>query len=323
MKEILLRLDTLNINLGANEMVLVNFILAFVMFGVALSIRTSTLKSIFKKPTSVIMGLILQWFALPAITCLVAIMLNPFITPMVAIGMILVASCPGGNVSNFLSSFSKGNIELSVSLTAITTLFASIITPLNFWFWGAHYFRFAEIRNDVPTLEIPFADVLSQIVLILGFPIIMGLVVSHFFPRVAKKITKLTQVLSILFFIGMVIVSMTQVLSGFEQRWEVYSAILCALVVVVIHNLVALGTGFFGGKLAKLPVRDCKTLSIEVGIQNSGLALALLFNPAIFSPEIWTSNGGMIIIAALWGIWHIISGLTISYIYRRRSNKQA
>lgn len=320
MKEILLRLDTLNINLGANEMVLVNFILAFVMFGVALSIRTSTLKSIFKKPTSVIIGLILQWFALPALTCLVAIILNPFITPMVAVGMILVASCPGGNVSNFLSSFSKGNIELSVSLTAITTLFASIITPLNFWFWGAHYFRFAEIRNDVPTLEIPFTDVLLQIILILGFPIVMGLVVSHFFPRVAKKITKLTQILSILFFIGMVLVSMTQVLSGFEQRWEVYQAILCALVVVVIHNLVALGTGFFGGKAAKLPIKDCKTLSIEVGIQNSGLALALLFNPAIFSPEIWTSNGGMIIIAALWGIWHIVSGLTISYIYRRRAN---
>lgn len=322
MKEYLLSLDTLNINLGANEMVLVNFILAFVMFGVALSIRTSTLKSIFKKPQAVIIGLILQWFALPALTCLVAIALNPFITPMVAIGMILVASCPGGNVSNFLSSFSKGNVELSVSLTAITTLFASIITPLNFWFWGAHYFRFAEIRNDVPTLEIPFTDVLLQIILILGFPIIMGMVVSHFFPRIAKKITKITQVLSILFFIGMVIVSMTQVLSGFEQRWEVYAAILCGLVVVVIHNAIALGTGFFGGKAAGLPNKDCKTLSIEVGIQNSGLALALLFNPTIFSPDLWGSNGGMVIVAALWGIWHIISGLTISTIYRRRANKK-
>ena len=321
MKEYLLSLDTLNINLGSNEMVLVNFILAFVMFGVALSIRTSTLKSIFKKPKSVIIGLVLQWFALPALTCLVAIALNPFITPMVAIGMILVASCPGGNVSNFLSSYSKGNIELSVSLTAITTLFASIVTPLNFWFWGAHYFRFAEIRNAVPTLEIPFTDVLLQIILILGFPITLGLIVSHFFPRVAKKITKVTQILSILFFIGMVIVSMTQVLSGFEQRWEVYASILCALVIVVIHNAIALGTGFFGGKAAGLPQKDCKTLSIEVGIQNSGLALALLFNPPIFSPDLWGSNGGMVIVAALWGIWHIISGLTISTIYRRRSRK--
>ena len=86
--------------------------------------------------------------------------------------MILVASCPGGNISNFLSSLSKGNVELSVSMTAISTLFASIITPFNFWFWGTHYCRFASIRNDIPTLDIPFAEMLSQIILILGIPIV-------------------------------------------------------------------------------------------------------------------------------------------------------
>lgn len=317
MKEHLLRLDTLNINLGSGEMVIVNFILAFVMFGVALSIRTSTFKSVFRKPKSVIAGLVLQWFCLPAITCLLTIVLNPVITPMVALGMILVASCPGGNISNFLSSLSKGNVELSVSLTAVTTLFASIITPLNFWFWGTHYCRFASIRNDVPTLDIPFTEILSQIILILGFPIVLGLLFSHYFPNVSKKIIKTTQILSILFFIGMVLVSLTQVLSGLEQRWEVYAAILCALVIVVIHNFFALSTGFFGGKACKAPVKDCRTLAIEVGIQNSGLALALLFNPAIFSPDVWGSNGGMVIVAALWGIWHIVSGLTISYFFRR------
>lgn len=318
MKEHLLSLDTLNINLGSGEMVLVNFILAFVMFGVALSIRTSTFKSVFRKPKSVIAGLVLQWFGLPAITCLLTIVLNPVITPMVALGMILVASCPGGNISNFLSSLSKGNVELSVSLTAVTTLFASIITPLNFWFWGTHYCRFASIRNDIPTLDIPFTEILSQIILILGFPIVLGLLFSHYFPNISKRIIKPTQILSILFFIGMVIVSLTQVLRGLESRWEVYAAILCALVIVAIHNFFALSTGFFGGKACKAPIKDCRTLAIEVGIQNSGLALALLFNPAIFSPEQWGSNGGMVIVAALWGIWHIVSGLTAAYFFRRK-----
>ena len=317
MKEYLQDLDTLNVNLGSGEMVLVNFILAFVMFGVALSIRVSTFKNLFKKPKSVTLGLMLQWFALPALTCLVAIILNPFITPMVALGMILVASCPGGNISNFLSSLSKGNVELSVSMTAISTLFASIITPFNFWFWGTHYCRFASLRNKIPTLEIPFDEMLSQIILILGLPIMLGLFFSHYFPKLSKKIIKPTQIISILFFVAMVVVSMTQVLSGFEQRWEVYSAILCALVIVVIHNASALATGFYGGRLAKLPTKDCRTLSIEIGIQNSGLALALLFNPAIFSPNAWGNNGGMVIVAALWGIWHIISGLTMSYFFRR------
>ena len=318
MREHLLSLDTLNINLGSGEMIIVNFILAFVMFGVALSIRMSTFKNVFRKPKSVILGLALQWLALPALTCLLTIVLNPFITPMVALGMILVASCPGGNISNFLSSLSKGNVELSVSMTAISTLFASIITPFNFWFWGTHYCRFAALKNDIPTLEIPFAEILSQIVLILGVPIVLGLVFSHKFPNISKKIIKPTQVLSVLFFIGMVVVSLTQVLTGLEQRWEVYAAILCALVIVVIHNATALCTGYFGGKFTKATVKDCRTLAIEIGIQNSGLALALLFNPAIFSPTIWGSNGGMVIVAALWGIWHIIAGLTVSYFFRRK-----
>ena len=317
MKEHLEFLDSLHVNLTQGGMLLVNFILAFVMFGVALGIKVHTLKNVFKKPTSVIIGLVAQWVALPALTCLLAIVLNPIITPMIAIGMILVASCPGGNMSNFLSAHSKGNVELSVSLTAVTTLFASIITPLNFWFWGSHYVRFAEIKKNLPVLEIPFGDMLSQIILILGFPILLGILVSHYFPKFAKKLTKPTSFLSIILFIGMVVVSVSQVLSGFEQRWEVYMGILVCLLVVVIHNAMALSTGYFLGKKANLPVRDRRSLTIETGIQNSGLGLALLLNPAIFPPEQWKDNAGMVIVTALWGVWHIVSGLTTATIFRR------
>jgi BASS family bile acid:Na+ symporter len=225
-------------------------------------------------------------------------------------------------MSNFLSAHSKGNIELSVSMTAVTTLFASIITPLNFWFWGSHYLRFAEIKRNIPELDIPFGDMLSQIILILGFPIILGLIVSHYFPNFAKKLVKPTSVLSIVLFVAMVAVSLSQVLSSFEQRWEVYSAILVCLLVVVIHNALALSTGYYGAKLARVPVRDRRSLTIETGIQNSGLGLAPLLNPAIFPPEQWKENGGMIIVTALWGIWHIISGLTISTIFRRSPLKE-
>ena len=97
------------IDLGSGEMFLVNLILAFVMFGVALGIKPHRLKDIIKNPKSIITGVLLQWFALPAITFLIAVILNPLITPMIALGMILVASCPGGNISNFLTSLSKGN----------------------------------------------------------------------------------------------------------------------------------------------------------------------------------------------------------------------
>ena len=321
MKEQLALLDSLNINLGAGEMVIVNIILAFVMFGVALGIKVQTFKEVFKNPKSVIVGMLLQWVALPAITCLLAIILNPVITPMVAIGMLLVASCPGGNISNFMSSLSKGNIELSVSMTAITTAFAPLITPFTFWFWGTLYCRFAAVRNDIPTLEIPFMDMLEQILLILGLPIIAGVLFAHYFPNASKRIMKPAQILSILLFIGMVAVSLTQVLTALESKWAVYASILCALVVVIIHNASALSTGYFGSGLMKLPPLDRRSLTIEVGIQNSGLGLALLFNPAIFDPALWSHNGGMVIITALWGIWHIVSGLTISSIFRRQKTE--
>ena len=217
MKELLHQLDGLNVNLTQGSMLLVNIILAFVMFGVALGIKLSTFKDILRNPKSVLTGLILQWVALPAATCLLVFILNPIITPMVAIGMILVACCPGGNISNFISSLSKGNAELSVFMTAITTLFATLITPFNFWFWGTLYCRFAAVKNDIPTLEIPFIDMLSQILLILGLPIVLGVIVSRYLPNLSKRLAKPAQILSILLFICMVAASVTQVLASFPS----------------------------------------------------------------------------------------------------------
>ena len=316
MKELLANLDTLSINLGAGEMFVVNIILAVVMFGVALGIKVQTFKDVFQRPTAVLAGVTLQYFVLPAVTCLLAIVLNPIITPMVAIGMILVASCPGGNISNFMTSLSKGNVELSVSLTAITTAFASFVTPINFLVWGSIYSRFAAMRNSIPTLEIPFSDMLQQILLILGLPIVLGILFAHYLPNAAKKIMKPSQILSILLFMAMVAVSLTQVITALPEDNSVYIGILIILVFVIIHNATALGTGFFTAKLFKASPADCRTLTIETGIQNSGLGLALLFNAAIFSPLEWDHNGGMVLITALWGVWHIVSGLSVATIFR-------
>jgi BASS family bile acid:Na+ symporter len=159
---------------------------------------------------------------------------------------------------------------------------------------------------------------LQQIVILLGIPIILGILVSRYLPKVAKFLEKPAQILSLLLFMGMVAVSLTQVLSGLEVKWEVYLAILTVLLLVVIHNATALSTGFFVGKLAKAPERDLRSLTIETGIQNSGLGLALLFNSKIFDPNIWTDMTGMVLIAALWGVWHIVSGVTVATIFKRR-----
>ena len=313
MKEQLEALNSVTINFGEGGMMIVNIILAFVMFGVALGIQPQTFKDVFMNPKSVIIGVLLQWVALPAVTFILALILSPWITPMIALGMLLVASCPGGNISNFMSSLSRGNIELSVSMTAITTAFAPLTTPLNFFLWGSLYSQVISIKEDLPTLVIPFMPMLEQILLLLGVPIVLGIVFSHYFPNATKKILKPARLLSIILFLGMVLVS-------FSQNFQIFlDNIIYVFFIVLVHNACALGVGFFGGCLAKLPVKDKRSLTMEVGIQNSGLGLILLFNSAIFPPEIWHGHyGGMLFITAWWGIWHIISGLSVAYYFRRR-----
>lgn len=315
MKEQLESLNSVSINFGEFGITIVNIILAFVMFGVALGIKPRTIKDIFKRPKSVFVGAFLQWIALPAVTFAVALALSPVITPMIALGMILVASCPGGNISNFLSALSKGNIALSVSITALTTSMSPFITPINFFFWGSLYSQVMSMKHDIPMLVIPFFPMLEQILLLLGLPIVLGLLFARYFPNATKKITKPSQVLSVALFIGMVVVS-------FAQNFQIFvDNIFYVFFIVLLHNGLALATGYFGGRLARVPIADIKSLTIETGIQNSGLGLVLLFNPAIFPPEAWHGHyGGMLFITAWWGVWHIVSGLSLSYYFRRIKN---
>lgn len=314
MKEQLESLSDLTINFGQGGTTIVNILLAFIMFGVALGIKLDTFKDVFKNPKSLIVGLVLQWVCLPALTTLLAILMNNWITPMVALGMILVSSCPGGNISNFMSSFAKGNVELSVSMTAITSAFATFITPLNFFLWGNLYYRTVSIAGDVPELVIPFLPMFGQVLILLGIPIVLGILFAKYYPKATEKIMKPFQVLSIVVFFGMVIIA-------FAQNFQIFiDNIIYIFFIVLIHNACALGLGYGGGALFKRPAIDRRSLTIEVGIQNSGLGLVLLFNPVIFPPEIWHHQyGGMLLVTAWWGVWHIVSGLTVATGFRRSS----
>lgn len=318
-REQLASLDSVSLNLGGGTGIVMSIVLALIMFGIALGIKAETLKNIFVKPKSIITGIVLQWVCLPAVTFLLVMALHPLLTPMVCLGMILVASCPGGNISNFMSSFSKGNVELSVSMTAVSTVFAPAITPFNFWLWGNLYLKFAAMSGlTIPQLVIPFSEIFKTVFIILGVPIILGMLFSHYFPKATTKIQKPFSIFSIVIFIVMV-------LGMFIPNWQLFvKYIIFIFLLVLLHNACALGTGFAGATLMRLPKKDRRSITIEVGIQNSGLGLTLLLNPAIFNPVIWNNPetgimyGGMLFVTAWWGIWHIISGLTVSSIFRRK-----
>ena len=314
--EVIAHLDAIKVNMNEAGMNAINIVLAFVMFGVALGIKPRTFVDIVKKPQSVILGIICQLVLLPALTFLLTITFKNWISPMIALGMILVASCPGGNISNFITSLSRGNTELSVSLTAFNTAACIFTTPLNFSFWGGLYLNFAEKRMLLPELEIPFWEIFKTIVILLGIPLILGLLCSQYLPNVTKALKKPMQYLSVAFFIIMVVLTFGNNIDAFMK------CIRYIFLIVLVHNLLALGIGFGTGSLFKVPYKDRRTLTIETGIQNSGLGLVLLFNPAIFDPVIWSANGGMVVITAWWGVWHIISGLTLAYAWKVKGRKE-
>ena len=307
-------IDGINVTMNAGGMNTINIVLAFVMFGVALGIKPRMFVEVFRKPKSVILGMCSQLVLLPLLTFGLTLIFGKWISWSMALGMILVASCPGGNISNFMSSLSKANIELSVSLTAISTALCVLMTPFNFWLYGNLYLDIASVRADVPQLVIPLWDVFKTIFILLGIPLTLGILTSQYLPKLAEKLKKPMQWFSIIFFIAMV------VLSFWSNRAAFLQCIKYIFLIVLIHNMLALLTGFSVGSVFKVSKADRRTLTIETGIQNSGLGLALLLGTSIFAGL--PPHGGMLVITAWWGVWHIISGLTVSGLFLLSDRKK-
>ena len=317
-EQIIREIDALNVTMNGGS-TLLNCVLALVMFGVALGIKPRTFVDIVKNPKSIITGIICQLVLLPALTLVLIMAMGNLISPMFALGMILVASCPGGNISNFITSLSRGNSELSVSLTAFNTAICVFSTPLNFAFWGGLYIKFAGTHyiGELPELVIPLGDIFQSIFIIMGIPLVLGILCGQYLPKVANVLKKPLQYLSIIVFIAMVVIIFTGNIDVFMK------VIKYIFLVVLLHNLLALGIGYGTSTLLKLPYKDRRTLTIETGIQNSGLGLVLLLNPHIFPDSgAWANNGGMLVITAWWGVWHIISGLTLAFLWRWRGRKE-
>ena len=300
-------LDDLRLNFSQEGLFLLNFTLFFIMFGVALDIKISHIKEVFVKPKPAIIGYCCQFFILPAVTYLLIWVLKDYVSPGVALGMILMAACPGGNISNFFSSLAKGNPALSISLTALATISASILTPLNFSFWGNLY---AANNPLLVPIEIDTFELIKMVMLILGIPTIIGMWFNHKYPALTEKIKKPIKSLSMIIFFAYVIIAFSLNFEYFTQY------IKYVFWLVLAHNTLAILTGFSVATLFGISKRNRRSISIETGIQNSGLALILIFNPDVFPVELGT--GGMAMIAGWWSIWHILSGFTISLFWGRK-----
>ena len=293
-------LDSVKINFDVEGLFFLNLTLAIIMFGVALDIKPSDFLRIFKNPKSVIVGATSQFILLPALTFLMVLIIKP--SPSIALGMFMVAACPGGNISNFMTNYAKGNAALSVSLTAIATLFAIVMTPLNFQFWSSLYSPTSTIMNSISISPLEMVKVIS---LLLGVPLVLGMLVRHYFPNFAKMTSPYFKVGSILFFLLLIILALS-------KNTEIFTKYIhYVFLLVVAHNVLALLLGYNMGRITRLSIRNRRTLAIETGIQNSGLGLLLIFT-------FFDGLGGMALLAAFWGIWHIVSGLILATYWSKK-----
>ena len=294
------QLDGVKINFDSEGLWVLNIALAVVMFGVALGITIHDFKNLFKQPKLVLLGVLSQFVLLPFITFLVILLIKP--QPSIALGMMMVAACPGGNISNFMTHLAKGNTALSVTLTAFATFLAIFMTPLNFQVYGNLYQPTAQILK---TVSLDPLELFKVVGLILVIPLILGMSLRKKNEKLALKMSKILKPLSIIVFIAIVIIAFSNNLDIFNDY------VHHVLAIGIGHNLLAILLGLIIAKLFRLSFKDQKTLAIETGIQNSGLGLLLIFT-------FFNGLGGMAILAAFWGIWHIISGLTLAAIWSKK-----
>jgi len=268
------------------------------MFGIALGIKLQDFNKLRAYPKSALAGVLSQFFILPLLTFLIVLALQPH--PALALGMILVAACPGGNISNFISSISGANVSLSVGLTGLATLITPIMTPLNFDLWAR---LTPGTESLLQSFSISFVDILQTVLLLLIIPLILGMGCRIKFPKLTQIIERPIRIISVLILFAFIGVALANNFDAFKAYLE------AVFLIVLIHNAVAFSSGYLTATAFKAPKADRRSISIETGIQNSGLGLIIIFT-------FFDGNGGMALIAAWWGIWHIIAGLTLSQIFR-------
>ncbi|MEO5670781.1 MAG: bile acid:sodium symporter family protein [Ramlibacter sp.] len=282
------------------QQLILSLVLATMVFSVALELKVDDFRRVAQTPRAVIAGLIPQFILLPVGTWAATLVLD--LPPNVEAAMILVAACPGGSLSNVITHFGRGNTALSVSVSAVAALLALVLTPFNFsWMVSTNPATAAWLR----TLSIDASEIWISLLVLLAIPMSLGLAVAHRLPALTARIQKPLANFSLVALLAFIVIGLI------KERQLLTLGLLPTLLIVIVHNASGLFFGWATSKAMGVSERDRRAIMIEGGMQNSGLALGIIavqFN----------SDLGMVIIASLWGIWHIVSGLTCAYVWRRK-----
>ncbi len=292
-------LDSLRIVLDPMGQAGVALALMLVMFGVALGLRVNDFRILAQQPSLYLGGVAAQVILLPLVTFGLIHLISP--PPSIALGMIVVACCPGGSVSNLLTYLSRGDVAVSVGLTATSSMLAALLTPASILFWAKAYGPTAELLNSLEVSPLLF---IGQTTLLLAIPLAAGMILAVKAPLVAERIRKRTTLA------GAAVLGATIVYGIIYFYPVLWPAVGLLGSITVLHNTAAFATGAVVAWMLTRQSSIRRALIFEIGIQNSGLALIILLAQL-------KGVGGAAAIAAVWGVWHLIAGgiLAISFNY--------
>ena len=271
--------------------------LMLVMFGVALGLRLDDFRLLADQPRVFFGGVVFQILVLPLVTFGLVHLIEP--PPSIALGMIVVACCPGGSVSNLLTYLSRGQVAVSVALTATSSMLAAFLTPVSTLFWAKSYEPTAALLQSLDVSPLLF---IGQTTVLLAIPLIAGMTFAAKAPQIAERIRKRTTLIGALVLIATIIY-------GFVYFCPIlWPAVGLLLSTTILHNSAAFLSGAAAGWILSTDSAVRRALTFEIGIQNSGLALIILLAQL-------KGVGGAAAIAAVWGLWHIIAGGALSLMF--------
>jgi BASS family bile acid:Na+ symporter len=297
-------LDSLRIVLDPIGQAGVALALMLVMFSVALGLRVDDFRFLIDKPILFLGGVTAQVLILPLVTYVLILIIAP--PASIALGMIVVACCPGGAVSNLMTYLSRGNVAVSVALTATSSMLAAILTPASILFWSHTY---GPTSSLLKTLNVSPFLFLAQTTFLLAVPLVLGMTVAAKAPDVAARIRRRATLLGSSVLAGVIIY-------GIAYFFDILFPVLSVIgFVVVIHNAVAFATGAAAGLVLSRVAATRRALTFELGIQNSGLALVILLSQL-------KGLGGAAAMAAVWGVWDLIAGGLVVGLFRTLDNRR-
>lgn len=296
-------IDQLHVDISGGFQLVMKIVIALFLFGIALDVRIEDLGYVVRRPLPIGVGLVAQFLVMPALTVLLTHALD--VRGSVAIGMILVVCCPAGNLSNIFTYRARGDVALSISLTTASNVVALVLTPIAVAFWTGMNASADQLMRDV---SIDPWEMVLEIALLIGLPFAAGLLTSWRFPAFAERARPYVEPGALVLLLTVVVVALAGQLTTFRD----YAGVVA--VAIILQNAISLLVGYATGRGLRLPVASVRAMTFELGVRNTGLSVVLALG-------FFRDLGGVVVVAALWGMWDATTGLLLSSWWRRRDVK--